>query len=137
MVETKSVITVFVIVVWVLVGIFISTLKSNDRLTRREVAALGFFRGLTLWSAVISYMIALVSFLAAMALRIGVVRQDDVFAMLGQPIAAHIEAWGLLYISCVTFVAASFAMIVMLVIAIEMHLRRLTERADRSGYFNS
>lgn len=136
MVDTKSVTTVLIIVVCILVGIFIATLKNNDRLTAREMSVLGFFRGLTMWSAVLSYTVSLASFIAAIALRIGIVSQDDIFAMLGQPIASHLEAWGLLYIAALTFIAASSAMIVMVVIAIEMHLRRIAERADRSGYFN-
>ena len=137
MVETKSIITFGIIVGCVLVGMFLATLKKTDRLTIREVSALGFFRGLTLWSAVLSYLVSLVSFAAAIIIRIGIVSQDDMFAMLGQPIAAHLEAWGLLYIASVTFIAASAAMIVMVIIAMEMHLRRIALNTDRAGYFNN
>lgn len=137
MVDSKSVTTVLIIVVCVLVGVFIATLKNHDRLTAREMSVLGFFRGLTLWSAVTSYVFSLVSFLAALALRMEIVSRDEFFAMLGQPIATHLEAWGLLYLSFITFVAASLAMIVMVIVAIEMHLRRIAEKVDRSGYFNN
>lgn len=137
MVDQKSVVTVLIIVVCVLVGIFLATLKKNDHLTLREMSVLGFFRSLILWSAVLSYLTSLMSFLVALALRIGIVRQDDIVALLGQSAGPHFEASPLLYIAAVSFVAASAAVFIMLIIAIEMHLRRIANAQDRPTYFNS
>lgn len=136
MVEAKSLTTALIIAACVLLGVFLATLKNNDRLTARERSALGFFRGLTIWSAIAFYIISFVTFLASIAKRIGLISQDDVFAMLGQPIAMHLEAWGLMYVSAISFAIASMAMVVMLLIAIELHIRRIAEKVDRNGYFN-
>jgi len=137
MVESKSITAFAIIAVCVLVGVFFATIKKNDRLSVREIAMIGFFRSLTLWSAIMAYFISLASFIAALAVRFAVISQDDVFAMLGQPIAAHLQAWGLLYMSMSSFIAASAAMIVYMIVAIEIHLRRIAAQSERSGYFNN
>lgn len=137
MVENKSIMAFAIIAVCVLVGIFFATIKKNDRLLSREAAMVGFFRSLTLWSAVLAYLFSLVTFILAIAIRFSVISQDDVFAMLGQPIAVQLQASGLLYLSLSAFVAASAAMIVFLIVAIEMHLRRIAALSERSGYFNN
>lgn len=137
MVETKSLTAFVIIAVCVVIGVFFATIKKTDRLSMREIAMIGFFRSLTLWSAVLAYLFAVVTFVAALALRFAVISQDDVFAMLGQPIATHLFGWGMLYLSMISFVAACAAMIVFLIIAMEMHLRRIAQQSERSGYFNN
>jgi hypothetical protein len=137
MVDQKSVITVLIIVVCVMVGVFLATLKKNDRLTSREMSVLGFFRSLIMWSAVLSYLTSLTSFLTALALRISLIRQDDLLSLLGQPIASQFDASALLYFAAMSFVVASAAVFIMLIIAIEMHLRRIANAQDRPTYFNN
>lgn len=137
MVEAKSISAFIIIAVCVFIGVFFASIKKTDRLTSREVAIIGFFRALTLWSAVLAYIVAASSFVLALALRFSVISFDDVFAMIGQPIGAHLQAWGVLYISMISFISASAAMIVFMIIAIEMHLRRMATQAERSGYFNN
>lgn len=136
MVEQKTVLIIAIVTVSILVGAFFSTVKSTDRLTSREATIIGFFRNLTLWSAIGAYLFSLLSFLLALGLRASIISNDELFAMLGQPIASHLQAWGMLYLAMMSFIAASGAMIVYLIIAIEMHLRRIANNSDRSGYFN-
>lgn len=137
MVETKSVLAFMIIAVCVVIGVFFATVKKTNQLTGREIAVIGFFRNLTLWSAIMAYLFALFTFAAALALRFSLISQDDVFAMLGQPIAFHLFGWGMLYLSILSFFAACAAMIVFLIIAIELHLRKMAQQSDRSGYFNN
>lgn len=136
MVEQKTVLIIAIVTVSILVGAFFSTVKSTDSLTSREATIIGFFRNLTLWSAIGAYVFSLLSFLLALGLRASIISNDELFAMLGQPIASHLQAWGMLYLAMMSFIAASGAMIVYLIIAIEMHLRRIANNSDRSGYFN-
>ena len=137
MVETKSITAFAIIGVCVVIGVFFATIKKTDRLSGREIAVIGFFRSLTLWSAVLTYLFSLTTFAAALSIRFSVLSEDDLFAMLGQPIAAHLLAWGVLYLSMISFVAASAAMIVFLIVAIEMHLRRIAAQSERTGYSNN
>jgi len=137
MIDQRSLLTVLIIGVCVLIGIFIATLKKTDRLTVREISVLGFFRGIVMWSAVLLYLTSLVTFLSAFALRVGLARQEDINGVIGSLVTVQFDVPALFELAILSFGAASAAMIVMIVIAIEMHLRRIANSQDRPVFFNT
>jgi hypothetical protein len=135
--ESQSVLAFSIIISCVLVGIFITKIKTNDVLSWTERRVLGFFRGFMLWIAVGAYAISITSFVVALAMRLGLAKDETLLVLLGQSIAAQIEAWGLLTISMMSFLTASTATILLVLIAFELHLRRIAKQSERTGFFDT
>lgn len=134
--ESKSILAFSVIIFCVVIGIFIAKIKTNYVLTATERKVLGFFRGLMLWIAVGAYAISFASFVIALSMRVGLANDEALSFLLGLSIAASIQAWGLLTISMTFFAVASTAAILLILIAVELHLRRIAIHSERTGYFN-